>query len=364
MTFASLFVVAFAIWYLPYRFKALLALKASWPLAGVLLLLIAGYFVLIMTGYYTAPNLLAATLYNVLGLVFIFVIFLLPISLIGHLLANFFKPLATSKALAGQLILALGILTYAFVNALNYTVTRFEIELEGLTKPVTIAHVPDLHLGAQRGAGYLKRVVGAINDLNPDLVVFNGDLVDSAIALKPELFALFKDIKAEKYFTTGNHEFYVSVDKTVDLVKQAGIKVLRSQAAQTHGLELIGLEYMNGDRARADAHRVNDLFMDEELPKIPRSGLPTVLLHHSPVGLDEPPKNNISVMLTGHTHGGQIFPGTILIKYRFPYYRGLYKLKGLTLLVSQGAGVFGPWGRLGTFNEIQAVVLVPARPKI
>lgn len=70
-------------------------------------------------------------------------------------------------------------------------------------------------------------------------------------------------------------------------------------------------------------------------------------------------EGNIGVMLTGHTHAGQFFPGTALVKLRFPMYKGVYKIGGTTLLVSQGAGTFGPWMRLGSSNEVQIVNLVP-----
>ena len=77
------------------------------------------------------------------------------------------------------------------------------------------------------------------------------------------------------------------------------------------------------------------------------------------MGLKYVSEGKINVMLAGHTHGGQLFPGNILAALRFPMYKGQYQTGGTTLLVSQGAGTFGPWMRLGTFNELQFVTLVP-----
>ena len=131
---------------------------------------------------------------------------------------------------------------------------------------------------------------------------------------------------------------------------------------ETHGIQLIGMEYMNADRGTYDSHVVNTLTLQEELPKIARrSGKPSVLVHHSPVRMRYASEGNIDVMLSGHTHGGQFFPGTVLVKHRFPMHSGRYQIGGTTLLVSQGAGTFGPWMRLGTRNEVQVVNLVPAR---
>ena len=213
-------------------------------------------------------------------------------------------------------------------------------------------HIPDLHLGAQRAEAYLGNVVDTINRHNPDLVLYNGDLVDSNIALRPELFALFRTVKGEQYFTTGNHEFYLNTTRALELTAGAGIRILRSELVETHGLQLIGMEYMNADRKTYDAHMVNNLTLEEELPKIQRSaGLPTLLAHHSPVGLQYVSAGNINIMLSGHTHGGQVFPGTALIGMRFPMNKGRHQVGGATLLVSQGAGTFGPWMRLGTLTN-------------
>jgi predicted MPP superfamily phosphohydrolase len=175
------------------------------------------------------------------------------------------------------------------------------------------------------------------------------------------LFDLFKKVKAKQFFTTGNHEFYVDTEKALELIQNAGLEILRSRMVETDGLQLVGLEYMNADRETFDAHMVNDLTIEEELPKIRRSSkIPTLLIHHRPVGLKYVSKENIEVMLAGHTHGGQLFPGTWLIRLRFPTYKGRYQVGGTALLVSQGAGTFGPFMRLGTFNEVQFITLIPS----
>jgi predicted MPP superfamily phosphohydrolase len=78
------------------------------------------------------------------------------------------------------------------------------------------------------------------------------------------------------------------------------------------------------------------------------------------VGLQYISQGGVDVMFSGHTHGGQLFPGNILTGIRFPMNKGRFQIGDMTLLVSQGAGTFGPWMRLGTFNEIQLVKLVPS----
>lgn len=362
LTIVSLLLLAFSAWHVPFSLKRLWGIKkACWPVQVAVLVLLAGYYGMLATGIYTLAHPVAAVAYNVLGLFFIFQIYLFFYLIAAQVLHPLIKKVPGKGVATTGVILCLGLVGFGFIRAQTFTVTNQQVSVRGLARPVTIMHIPDLHLGAQRGEAYLKRVIDAIERQNPDLVLYNGDLVDSNIALRPELFALFRDVKARQYFTTGNHEFYLDTARALQLTEGAGIRILRSEMVETHGLQLIGMEYMNADRATYDAHMVNDLTLEEELPKIQRSSdLPTVLAHHSPVGLQYVSQGKIDVMLAGHTHGGQVFPGTVLIGLRFPMNKGRYQVDGTTLLVSQGAGTFGPWMRLGTFNELQFITLVPA----
>lgn len=361
LTFASLFLLAFSAWYVPVRLKALLGWRRAWPLQIALFLVLAGFYAMLVTGLYTAANSVAAAGYNMLGLLFIFQIYLFLYLAAAQVLGPLLRKVPPTATAGAGLALCAGLVGLGFYQAQHFQVTRHEIAVRNLDRPVTIMHIPDLHLGAQRSEAYLRRVIDAINRQNPDFVLYNGDFVDSNIALRPELFALFRNVKADQYFTTGNHEFYLDTDRALALTEQAGIRILRSELVETHGLQLVGLKYMNADRETYDAHIVNDLTMEEELPKLQRAAeRPSLLVHHSPVGLQYVSRENYDVMLAGHTHGGQVFPGTALIGLRFPMNIGRHQVGNTTLLISQGAGTFGPWMRLGTFNELQLVTLVPA----
>ena len=282
-------------------------------------LMLAGYYGILVTGAYTAASPMAAIAYNGLGLFFIFQIHLFFYLVATQVLHPLTKRLPGKGVAATGVLLCLGLVGFGFVQAQSFRVTNHAAAVRGLARPVSIMHIPDLHLGAQRGESYLKKVVDAIGRHNPDLILYNGDLVDSNIALRPELFALFRTVKGEQYFTTGNHEFYLNTARALELTESAGIRILRSELVETHGLQLIGMEYMNADRATCDAHMVNNLTLEEELPNIQRSAdRPAVLAHHSPVGLQYVSQGKIDVMLAGHTHGGQVLPGTLLIGMRFP----------------------------------------------
>jgi predicted MPP superfamily phosphohydrolase len=364
LTIITLILMAISVGYVPFRLKKLLGFRKAWPWHALSIGVVGGYMLMIYKGIYTWDNTFTAVIYNVLGLLLVFFIYLFFFLVVTHPLTFLTKRIAGRPlGLCGISASAL-LVTFGFINAQSFVLTHHDIPLKGLEHPVKLVHVPDIHLGAKRGESYLKKILDAVNEQKPDMVLYNGDLVDSNIALKPELFSLFKEVDAEQYFTLGNHEYYLDTDTALRLIAGAGIRIVRSEMLETHGVQLIGMEYMNADRETYDAHAVNELTLQEELPRIARDGgKPTVLVHHSPVGMRYAAEGNINVMLAGHTHGGQFFPGTALVKYRFPMYGGRYQIDRTTLLVSQGAGTFGPWMRLGTRNEVQVVNLIPATPK-
>jgi predicted MPP superfamily phosphohydrolase len=364
LTLFVLTLMAVSVWYVPFRLKSLLGLRKAWPWQVSSLVLVAGYMLIIFKGIYTWDNAATALIYNVLGLPLVFFVYLSLFLLATHPLTRLLKRDFKRPLGFGGIALAALFVIYGFVDAQSFVVTHHDVPVKGLARAVKIVHLPDLHLGAQRGEAYLGRILAAIDEQRPDIVLYNGDLVDGNIALKPGLFSLFKEVRAEQYFTLGNHEYYLDTERALRLIADAGIRILRSEMVETHGIQLIGMADMNADRESYDAHVVNALTLQEELPRIARDGgKPSVLAHHSPVGMRYAAEGNIDLMLSGHTHGGQFFPGTALVKYRFPMYRGRYRIGGTTLLVSQGAGTFGPWMRLGSRNEVQVVDLIPAGPE-
>ncbi|MDR2339851.1 MAG: metallophosphoesterase [Deltaproteobacteria bacterium] len=360
LLYLCLGIAIFSLWYVPFRVSSLSGCKkAFWPVFIACFLVIGGYIVLMGTKLYLKPNIVVALLYNILGILLMLHAYVFCLLLILHPFSYFFKG-KKRVALLLTFFVAVSLVSYAYYNSMRVKVTFYEMRIAGLKAPLTIAHVPDLHLGAARGEAFLAKTLQKIQDLEPQVIIYNGDLVDTNIALNPETFRPFEKVSIPQYFTTGNHEYYVDTESELNLLKLSGVKRLENETVVIDGINIIGLEYMNADRATSDNHRVNDLFMDEELPKVFRDRtLPTVLIHHSPVGLSYASRDGVALMLTGHTHGGQVFPGTIMVPLWFPEYKGRYQIDNMTLLVSQGVGTFGPPLRLGTFPEIQIVKLVP-----
>ena len=360
----ALILMVVSVWYVPFRLKHLLNLKRAWPLVLSSGAVLGGYMLILSKGIYTWDNSAVAAIYNVLGLLFVFFMYLFFLMVVTHPLMFLGNRIANRLVGIGGIVVSALFVALGFFNAQSFTVTHHDIQVKNLDQAIKIVHVPDIHLGSQRGAEYLNKILAVIEEQKPALVLYNGDMVDSNIALKPELFSLFESVRAEQYFTIGNHEYYLDTDKSLRLIADSGIRILRSEMIETHGIQLIGMEYMNADKETYDAHAVNTLTLQEELPRIERdSSKPSVLVHHSPVGMRYAAEGNIDLMLAGHTHGGQFFPGTALVKYRFPMHSGRHQIDGTTLLVSQGAGTFGPWIRLGSHSEVQVVNLIPATLK-
>jgi predicted MPP superfamily phosphohydrolase len=257
------------------------------------------------------------------------------------------------------LVLALSITASGAVQANHFYVSEIEIPLDGLKKDVVVMHIPDVHIGHHRGKDYLAKIVAETNRRKPDIVLINGDLVDSDVALLPGVLSPLSDFDAPVYFTGGNHENYVDTQHALELITQYGVRILHNEIVDTHGIYLVGLDYMNPDENTFDMHPSKDKrTVKNVLQTIPlKDDQPSVLVHHSPVGVRYASAKGIELMLSGHTHAGQMFPGTLLASLVFPFTKGLYKEGSTKVFVSQGAGTFGPRIRLGSTNEINLIRL-------
>jgi predicted MPP superfamily phosphohydrolase len=219
-------------------------------------------------------------------------------------------------------------------------------------------HISDAHIGTHRGRPYLEQIVRETNRLKPDLVLITGDLVDGSSALEPGVLSPLDELNAPTYFTTGNHEGYIDTERALEIITSHGIRILHNEVVETHGLQLVGLDYMKADEDAFPTREVNLFTIKEELLKIPfHKEKPVILMHHSPVGLEYVTARGVELMLSGHTHAGQAFPATLFTPLVFTLNKGLYKRDKTYFFVSQGAGTFGPRIRLGTSNEINLIRL-------
>ena len=347
--------------YIPKRLCSLFGIgKAKYHILAFTLVTILGIWGIMSAA--RVSNVLVLNLFRVsivwLGLAFYLFLFLLIYELVRLVVG-------INKKQAGWVVIILSVIfvAYGTWNARDYKVYDVEIPVKGLVEEVTIFHAPDIHLGPFRGKKALQRIVEDINRLSPDFVLLNGDLVDGMDGLTPDTLSLLNQIRHSVYFTGGNHDEYVNLEQLEKLLIENGVAVLKNDVIRRNGIQLVGLNYMNADDQVYDAHASSRTeTIKSVLPGLAiDSELPTVVVHHSPVGIEYMNQVGAVLVLSGHTHAGQFFPATLIALIQFPYLKGKYHYKDTTVYVSQGIGTFGPPMRVGTEGEATLVKLVPSQ---
>jgi len=240
------------------------------------------------------------------------------------------------------------VLMYALLSAHRLTVRRIRVSAPGLSQPLRVVQLSDVHVGS-RTTAFLRRVVYRVNQLEADLVLITGDLVDLR-GLPDSVYAPLQALEARTYFVTGNHERYISADDVCSRLEAHDVQVLRNAVAIEKEVQLIGVEDAEG---RDQVARVlEDLQLED--------GKFSILMYHRPDGLEAAAKKDVHLMLCGHTHNGQIMPFNYLVRRVFPRICGRYGHDGTVLYVSPGTGTWGPLMRLGSTNEITEFELLPA----
>jgi len=351
---------AASVWYVDARLRRLLGYTSRRRTrAGCAVLLVA---LLGATGATaTSANVSLGWVYVAGGYVFTFYLFLLLALLALHL-AQLKWQLSGPRGAKMVFAVASAATLWGALQANSFVVREQVIQISGLKQPVAVMHVSDVHLGHHRGREYLQQIVDATNRRTPDLVAITGDLVDANVAITAGFLAPLSKLAAPAFFVGGNHENYTNAPLAAQLVAQQGVRVLHNERVESRGLQLVGLDYMNADEEAVDLHPSADpRTIKATLQNLALApGIPSVLLHHSPVGVAYADAAGFDLMLSGHTHGGQFFPSTLLAAMIFPFNHGLYRQGKLQVFVTAGAGTFLQRFRLGSSNEIVLLRLVPA----
>ncbi|MFN0244047.1 MAG: metallophosphoesterase [Planctomycetota bacterium] len=224
-----------------------------------------------------------------------------------------------------------------------------------------IAHLSDLHMGPLLHERFLSTVVERTNALRPDLVVITGDMVDASVeALGRELAPLAKlQARCGVAFVTGNHEYYSGAEEWIAFLRSRGIRVLQNERVAIGDRTLGGATF---DLAGVpDAHAVSHPSGGPDLARVlvgrdPEREL--VFLAHQPVQIASAEGLGVGLQLSGHTHGGQMWPFGLLVGLVQPYVAGLHRHHdGTQIYVSRGTGFWGPPMRVGNPAEIASIVL-------
>ncbi|MFJ9060928.1 metallophosphoesterase [Streptomyces sp. NPDC102409] len=241
-------------------------------------------------------------------------------------------------------------------------IRRVPVRIAGLAQPLSglrIAVVSDLHLGPLLGRGHTERIVRMINGLEADVVTVVGDLADGKPSQLASAARPLRHLESTHgaFFVTGNHEYmFDGADAWVDELHGLGVTTLLNERTEIrhHGavLDLAGVE----DLSATDHGRGPDY---ERALGGRDTGRPVVLMAHQPVMIEEAARHGVDLQLSGHTHGGQMFPLTELTKLANPVVAGLGKVDNTQLYVTSGAGFFGPPVRVGADPEITVIELRP-----
>lgn len=239
---------------------------------------------------------------------------------------------------------------YGVVNAATVRVKRMTVRLAGLPEAWrgrTAVVVSDMHLGHVRGAGFLQRLVGMISREAPDVVLIAGDMYDGTSIDAAEAAAPLRELRTKlgAFFIGGNHEGIRDREAYFRAVEATGVRVLNNERVEVDGLQIVGVHYREAGEPETYARVLAGAGIDR--------GRASVLVVHAPSHLDVAEAAGISLQVNGHTHGGQFWPYTAMVKRIYGAFGyGLHAFGAMQVYTSCGAGTWGPPMRVGTVPEI------------
>jgi predicted MPP superfamily phosphohydrolase len=274
--------------------------------------------------------------------------------LLGAIASHIAVACGVDRSIAAELSAA-GAIAVVIVGLLNVArgpiVKHVRVVLPGLSEPMKVVQLTDVHIGTVIGREFAELLVERVNALEPDLIVITGDLIDGRLADLQRHIEPLRDLHAKHgvYAVTGNHEYYWNVEPWLSHLRSLGVEILRNQRVRiADSLELAG---------------TNDSSRDEDVPQAVAGrdpALPLVLLAHHPRTVTHAQEAGVDLQLSGHTHGGQLLPWGWLARLWDPKVAGLARFGRTWLYVSEGTGFWGPPLRVGTRCEITALALEPA----
>ncbi|QUH26458.1 metallophosphoesterase [Serpentinicella alkaliphila] len=267
-------------------------------------------------------------------------------------IAKLFMPTAYYKLGFILTIIVIAILTLisVFNAAKGPVLKRIEInnnKLDGESFKVLL--LSDVHLGMLTSSIWLEKIVSRINELDVDVIAITGDFIDDRFKAVKEFIPIVTKLKAKYgvFAVTGNHEHYQGENSFEMFCKEANIRILHNETESIlDKVNLIGLGDSSVSR-RKDFHKV----IKELLNGVDKD-LYNILLIHQPLGFEKSTELGIDLQLSGHTHGGQIPPLSIIVYLVYKYSYGLYSFNKSHIYTTSGTGTWGPPMRLFTKSEM------------
>ncbi|MBT2421477.1 metallophosphoesterase [Streptomyces sp. ISL-22] len=274
------------------------------------------------------------------------------------------RPLATptrrlfvSRVIAGAAAAAaVGTVGYGTYGVLRGPqVKRVTVPLAKLPRAAhgyRIAVVSDVHLGPVLGRGFAQKVVDTINGTQPDLIAVVGDLVDGSVKDLGPAAAPLAQLRARhgSFFVTGNHEYFSGAEQWVEEVRRLGLRPLENARTELPHFDLAGVNDVAGE-SEGQGPDFAKALGDRDRARA------CVLLAHQPVQIHDAVDHGVDLQLSGHTHGGQLWPGNLVAELANPTLAGLERYGDTQLYVSRGAGAWGPPTRVGAPSDITLIEL-------
>lgn len=247
-------------------------------------------------------------------------------------------------------LIVISTILYAGIGRINgerIVVKDLELAAKNITREYDFVHITDLHSGSTNRA-HAERVVNIIKPLNPEFMVITGDFIDEFHVSEYDIEP-FNELEFPIFLITGNHEYYLEDGKIEEVIADTDILLIDDMKISFDELDIIGVNEI----ATVDYTIDHVGGINEERY--------TILLDHQPK-TDEAiraSENGAELMLSGHTHKGQVWPMNWLVSLQFKYISGLYEIGDMFLYVNQGTGTLGPKIRVNSVNEITHIHLKP-----
>jgi predicted MPP superfamily phosphohydrolase len=252
-----------------------------------------------------------------------------------------------------------------FVRAqFGVTIRRVAVPLEQLPPEfagLKILQISDLHVGPTIRKRFVEKLVQLGSEAKPDLAVFTGDFADGKVRELAGEVAPLAALSAPlgKYYVPGNHEYYWGAASWIEKARELGFTpLLNAHEVVRKGGKALAIAGVPDPTAEGFGFAGPDLGL--ALAGIPPETFPRILLCHQPILTADAERRGVTLQLSGHTHGGQFFPWTLVASWVHRFNAGLHRLGALWIYVSRGTGYWGPPVRIGSPAELTLLILEPS----
>lgn len=342
----------------------------------------------IFFGVFLPRSSIQVTIHRISNVWLGFFIYLLFFMIIGDIIVFVLKLIDKKKnvpilhKLYGAFIIGIAIIAastgfsvYGTIHARQMTTRSYDISVDKHVDDISslnVVLVADLHLGYSIGCCDMEKMVDRINALNPDVVIYAGDIFDNdydAIDDSERLVEIMRNVSAAygSYAVFGNHDVtetlvggFSTASRTKAFrdprmeafLRQAGINIMLDEVTTIADGKINLIGRLDGEKAGDGTSNRKDL---SELVKQCDMSKPVIVINHEPDKLHETAAMGVDVMLSGHTHAGQFFPLTIMQPLAWENYWGIKKIDNMYSVVTSGVGLYGPAMRVATDSEVMSV---------